>query len=497
MADVPALGADLTKELLELLVDELMDLLGELLSLVGKGLAGRCDLSRDDLEVVLDGLLNLRDGLKDLLVSARLLLGLDNVATTVDDRGVVAATAAVPGQQVGGVLGNIGEGIDGGNADQLALELLGGDGSDGVLRVGGRLQGQVVGQETADVGRGHGSSRDGVNRGLASDPGRLDAQARGEDVSALSVVGEVGTAVVNRRGTDSDGLASGSGRVVTCVRVVVACGDGKVETSVDGSVNSLVEQVGLATTEGHVGDGALEALALAILGSLDLLLVRGSSKVDTSNDIRHCATTIGAENLDCIDVGLLRNTVLLSGDGSRAVCAVAVTILVSITVGDGLAPVSAALEVNVLSVGAGVNDIGVDTLTTVLGIEVFVEGTERKGVAVGDTSQAPWSHLLGLTVTGLLMFILHRVDDGVLLDGLNLSRITLVSKCIIEMTMMGLLLITIVELVAAEAADEAAYEVPDEDGAFSDERSSWELDLHQDVFESPRRWHHQSDRRSP
>ena len=90
--------------------------------------------------------------------------------------------------------------------------------------------------------------------------------------------------------------------------------------------------------------------------------------------------------------------------------------------GDGLAPMSAALEVNVLDVGTGVNDVDIDTLTTLVGEEVLVEGSEGQRLAVGDAGQTPWGHLLGLraAVFLLLLDIAHGVDDGVPLNGLDL-----------------------------------------------------------------------------
>lgn len=63
----------------------------------------------------------------------------------------------------------------------------------------------------------------------------------------------------------------------------------------------------------------------------------------------------------------------------------AVTILILITLGDCLAPVGATLEVNVLNVSASVDDVGINTLTTISGIQVFVIGAEREGIAVRDS----------------------------------------------------------------------------------------------------------------
>jgi hypothetical protein len=95
-------------------------------------------------------------------------------------------------------------------------------------------------------------------------------------------------------------------------------------------------------------------------------------------------------------VRLLGDTVLLTSNSAGAVGAVAVAILVGIAVGDGLAPLGTTLKVDVLSVCASVDDVNVNTLTTVGGVEVLVPGAEAQGVAVRDTSKTPWGVLLDL-----------------------------------------------------------------------------------------------------
>ena len=75
-------------------------------------------------------------------------------------------------------------------------------------------------------------------------------------------------------------------------------------------------------------------------------------------------------------MSLLGNTVFLAGDGAGAVSAVSVSILVLIAVGNSLAPFGAALKVNVVDVGAGVNNVDIDTLATLTVIQVLVEAAE-------------------------------------------------------------------------------------------------------------------------
>jgi hypothetical protein len=215
------------------------------------------------------------------------------------------------------------------------------------------------------VGRGHRGTGDNVGGGLAADPGGKDVETGSEDVVALAEVREVSTLVSKSRGTDGDGLLGSSGGVSAGVGVVVTGGNSKVDTGVDGSVDSLVEESRLATTETHVGSATLEALSLALLGLVNLLAVRLGGVLNTLDDIGHGTRTVGAEDLDGLDVGLLGDTVLLASDGTRAVSAVAVTVLVLITRRDGLAPGGTTLKIDVVNVGTGVNNVDIDTLTAV------------------------------------------------------------------------------------------------------------------------------------
>ncbi|KAH9825483.1 hypothetical protein Tdes44962_MAKER04185 [Teratosphaeria destructans] len=86
----------------------------------------------------------------------------------------------------------------------------------------------------------------------------------------------------------------------------------------------------------------------------------------------------------------------------------AIAVLVGIALWDGLAPRSTAFEVDVLGVGASVNDINIDTLTAVSRVEVLVEGTEAQSITVRDAGKTPGSVLLELRVlehVHLLIFL--------------------------------------------------------------------------------------------
>lgn len=296
------------------------------------------------------------------------------------------------------VSGNVSKNAGGSDSDEGVLELLGGDLLNSESRVGSRLERDVVGQQTGNVGRGHGGSGDGVDGILAADPGGQDVQARSEDVSALAVVGEVGTLISEGGGSDSDGLLSSSGGVVAGIGVVVTSSDGEVHAGVNGGIHSEVESTRATTTKRHVGNATLEALDLAVLCVLGLLDVSLGSPLNALDDIGHGARAVGAENLDSVDIGLLSHTVLLASDSARAVGAVAVAILIRVTLGNGLAPGGTALEIDVVDVSAGINHIRINTLTTILGIQVLVEGTEGEAVSVRDTGQTPRSVLLNSRV---------------------------------------------------------------------------------------------------
>jgi hypothetical protein len=410
---------ELLEHVLHLLGDEVLDLGLELAKLAADLMRGAGSGALGLLELTGDLLLDLGDRGDGDGVAGGLILGctLGLVATRLDDLSVVGRSSAVPGEDVRGVRGNVREGTDGTDGDEVSLELLGSDVSNSVGRVLGGLEREVVGQKTSNVGRGHGGTRDGVGGVLRADPGGKDVETGGEDVVALSVVGEVCTLIKEGGGAHGDGVLSGGRGVIARVCVVVTGGNGEVDAGVDGSVDGEVKSGRLATTKRHVGGRALEALLLALLGSADGIAVSLSSPLNTLHDIGHGARAVRAEHLDGVDVGLLGDTVLLASNSARAVSSVAVAILVSVSAGDGLAPVGAALEVDMLVVRAGVDDVNINTLTAVGRVEVLVPGTKAQRVAVRDTCKTPGGVLLGLIVVTT-----EGLDDGVTLDVVDLSE---------------------------------------------------------------------------
>jgi hypothetical protein len=391
------LALELAEHVLELAGDEVLDLLGQLGDLVGKLVTLGVDFLASDLGLGLNLLEHGRGAS-------------DGVATLLDNGSVVGLSTTVPGKDVLSVAGNVGKSTLGGDGHKVSLKLLRGDIRDSKGRVLSGLKRKEVGEKASDVRRGHRGTGDGVDGVLAADPGGLDVEAGSEDVVALAEVGEVSTLVSQSAGTDGDGLLGSSGRVVARVGVVVTGGNSEVDTGIDGSVDSLVEQRRLATTQAHVGGRALEALSLALLGDADLLKVRLSGVLNTLDDVGHGTRAVGAQDLDGLDVCLLGHTVLLASDSARAVCTVSVAILVRITLRDGLTPRRTTLEVDVFSVGASVHNVDIDALATVLGVEVLVEGAEAQAVAVRNTGETPGSVLLDLRL---------RAEDVDLLIPLN------------------------------------------------------------------------------
>ena len=165
----------------------------------------------------------------------------------------------------------------------------------------------------------------------------------------------------------------------------------KVETRPDGLVYGIVESLGLSTPKGHVGNGAL-VLGLAgssilLLSSAVLLVSLGSSPRDAANDIGHGTTAVGAQDLDGDDVGLLGNAVLVRSDGASAVRTMAITILILVVGRNGLAPRRTTLEFNMVDVDTSVNNVDVNTITTLIVVLVLGEGGEGEPGTVANSGK--------------------------------------------------------------------------------------------------------------
>ena len=159
-----------------------------------------------------------------------------------------------------------------------------------------------------------------------------------------------------------------------------------MQTILHGSVDSRVQGRGFATAKTHISSAALEALPFTIFGGFDRLHMLIGSMLNALNDIGHCTRSVRAQDLDSSDVCLLRNTILLAGDGSRAVSAVAITILIWISRGNSLAPLGTTFEVDVVDIGAGINDVDIDALAAVVRVDIFIKIAKAKSITVRDTS---------------------------------------------------------------------------------------------------------------
>ena len=220
--------------------------------------------------------------------------------------------------------------------------------------------------------RSHGSTGDGVGGIFAANPGGENAQTWCKDVVARSVVGEVCSAVIESGSTNSDGKLSGSWRVVAGIGVIVTSGHSEVDTSSDSTINCTVKSGGFAASKRHVGSRALEAL----LSFLYFLGVRVGGPFNTLDDICHASRAIGFEDLDSVDIGLLSDAILGASNRAGAVSSVSISILISLVSWDSLTPVCSASKVNVVDAGSGINNVNIDALTRIGGIEVFTEVAE-------------------------------------------------------------------------------------------------------------------------
>ena len=206
------------------------------------------------------------------------------------------------------------------------------------------------------------------------------------------MVREVRALITKRRCTDGDSLLGSRGRVVASIAVVVTGCDSEVHASINSLVDGVVECLRLATTERHVGDGAL---VVGLAGPPELLerssglrrsLLRRPH--NTTDDVRHSATAVATEHLDSDHIRGLRDTVLARRDSTGTVGTVTVAVLINVVLGNGLAPRSATLELKVLDVDASVDDVDVDAAAPVGIVLVLRECTEGELSTVADTSKA-------------------------------------------------------------------------------------------------------------
>lgn len=154
----------------------------------------------------------------------------------------------------------------------------------------------------------------------------------------------------------------------------------EVNATVDCAVEGLVQSLRLATTERHVRNGtlvrSLASLPELVRSSLRLRNSLFNGPDNTSHDVAHSAASVATEHLDSDNVRRLSDTVRTRRDGTCAVRAVAVRIDVLIVLGNSLAPVRTTLELDVIDIDTGVDDVNVDALATARVVLILGEGTE-------------------------------------------------------------------------------------------------------------------------
>ena len=218
---------------------------------------------------------------------------------------------------------------------------------------------------------------------------RMGMLTRGKDINTLAVVGEVGPVITQSGSTNGNSLLSSGGGVGAGIPVVVTGSDSEVHARLDGPIHGIVQSHGLTATQGHVGNGTLvfclSGGSVLSLGSGELTGGLLGGPQNTTNNISHSATSVGAQDLDGNEIDCLGNAVLARTDGTGAVGPVTVTVLVDVILRDGLAPRSATLKLDVVDVDTGIDDVHVNALTAGRVVLVESEGSKTELSTVGDT----------------------------------------------------------------------------------------------------------------
>lgn len=94
-----------------------------------------------------------------------------------------------------------------------------------------------------------------------------------------------------------------------------------------------------------------------------------------------------------------------------------ITVFIWIAGRNSLAPMGAALEVNMVVVRTGIDDVSVNTFAGIFSVQILVKRAKAQGIAVRDSSKPPGSILL-------CQGIGQGVDYGVSFDILNLNMNT-------------------------------------------------------------------------
>jgi hypothetical protein len=168
---------------------------------------------------------------------------------------------------------------------------------------GDKTRGHGNSNDTSDVRRSHGGTRDGTSG--AADPGGENVDTGGDHIDAGTTVREGSDSVVDVRSGNSDSRGFTSGRVDASVTTGVTSSDDEGGTTTDGGGNGTVDGSGGTSTERHVGDG----LAAGTSGV-------GGDPVDSGNDVTVGTGTGTREDLDGDDTGGFSDTVGVGSDGT-------------------------------------------------------------------------------------------------------------------------------------------------------------------------------------
>jgi len=164
---------------------------------------------------------------------------------------------------------------------------------------------------TASVRAGHRCSTEDTGGCGVSNPSSQNVGSRGENVSTFSVVGEIGTNVnlsVIRIGSeigssDCDAVRRTGRRGVASITVVVSSSSNHHNTSCASSVNSSVNRVLFATSQGHVGGGWLATL-----------LFFRNTVVNSGDDVSPRSRTSSVQDFNSNKVDSLADSVFGSTD---------------------------------------------------------------------------------------------------------------------------------------------------------------------------------------
>jgi hypothetical protein len=107
----------------------------------------------------------------------------------------------------------------------------------------------------------------------------------------------------------------------------------------------------------------------------------------TSDNVSHGPATVGAKDFDSDDVRSFGNPISAGGNSTGTMSSVAVTVLINVIGRDSLAPRGTAFELLVVDVDAGVDNIDIDTFTSIRIVNILRERTKTELRSVADAGK--------------------------------------------------------------------------------------------------------------